>query len=215
MPSSFRFQAKYGLVTYAQCDALDPWRVLAHFSELGAECIIGRENHATEGTHLHVFFMFENKRRLSGERVFDVDGYHPNIKPGYSNPRKGYDYATKDGDIVCGGLGRPADSDDESHKARSHWFTIVASETADDFWRSVAELDPRALCINFTSLRAYCEHRYRVDRSEYRHPPEIRFELAEYPDLDQWVASELRVNGKDRYVVVTPLKGVPLEYILC
>lgn len=212
---TFRFQAKYGLVTYAQCGALDPWRVLDHFTKMGAECIIGRESHHDGGTHLHVFFQFEEKRRLSGVHIFDVDGYHPNVVPGYSNPRKGWEYATKDGDIVCGGLGCPSDGSDNEGKTDSKWAVIVASPDADTFWENVKSLDPRALCLSFTSLQAYASHRYRPDRNPYVHPGELLVDSREYPQLQEWVDNELRVSSKDRYVVVTPIKGVPLGHILC
>lgn len=56
---SFYFNAKYGLFTYAQCGDLDPFDVVCLFSELGAECIIGREEHQDGGTHLHAFAAWE------------------------------------------------------------------------------------------------------------------------------------------------------------
>ena len=94
------FDAKYGLLTYAQCGSLDPKRVAEHIEHLGGQCIIGRESHADGGLHLHAFFMFERKFRTRACRVFDVDGRHPNVVRGYGSPEKGYDYATKDGAIL-------------------------------------------------------------------------------------------------------------------
>ena len=76
----------------------------------------------------------------SGVHIFDVDGYHPNVVPGYSNPRKGWEYATKDGDIVCGGLGCPSDGSDIEGKTDSKWAVIVASPDADTFWENVKSL---------------------------------------------------------------------------
>ena len=58
---TFRFAAQYGLLTYAQSGELDPFRVVDHLGNLGAECIIGRESHSDGGLHLHAFFMFERK----------------------------------------------------------------------------------------------------------------------------------------------------------
>ena len=162
---------------------------------MGAECIIGRESHHDGGTHLHVFFQFEEKRRLSGVHIFDVDGYHPNVVPGYSNPRKGWEYATKDGDIVCGGLGCPSDGSDIEGKTDSKWAVIVASPDADTFWENVKSLD-RALCLSFTSLQAYASHRYRPDRNPYVHPRELLVDSREYPQLQEWVDNELRVSSK-------------------
>jgi len=84
--SNFTFHSRYGLITYAQCDGLDPSDVCNHFTSLGAECIIAREDHADGGTHLHVFADFERKRRFRRADIFDVRGYHPNIEPSRGNP---------------------------------------------------------------------------------------------------------------------------------
>ncbi|UJO02115.1 Rep [Molossus molossus associated gemykibivirus 2] len=94
----FRFQRRYGLFTYAQCGDLDPFKVLDLFTELHAECIIGRENHADGGIHLHAFVDFGRNYTTRNARQFDVEGHHPNVLPGKKTPEKMYDYATKDGD---------------------------------------------------------------------------------------------------------------------
>ena len=101
---TFNFNAKYVLLTYAQCGDLDPWAVVDHLAELRAECIIGREAHADGGTHLHCFAHFDRKFRSRRANVFDVLGCHPNVSPTYTTPQAGWDYACKDGDIVAGGL---------------------------------------------------------------------------------------------------------------
>lgn len=184
----FRFQAKYGLLTYAQCGDLDPFDVVAHLSNLGAECIVGRESHGNGGVHLHAFFMFESKFRSSDVRVFDVGGCHPNVSRGYANPADGYDYAIKDGDVVAGGLERPGEHHVQKH---SVWSRIIEAETESEFWALARELDPRSVCISFTSLRAYCGHRYAPTRAEYRSPDGLRFDASQYPALREWVDNEL------------------------
>ena len=56
---TFRFAAKHGLLTYSalgsDMDAVEGLaiRIVEHIGELGAECIIGRENHLDGGLHLH------------------------------------------------------------------------------------------------------------------------------------------------------------------
>lgn len=184
----FRFQAKYGLLTYAQCGDLDPWRVVGHLGGLGAECIVGRESHSDGGVHLHAFFMFDTKFRSSNQRVFDVDGCHPNISRGYSNPSDGYDYAIKDGEVVAGGLDRPEQPDVQKH---SNWASIVQAQDQDEFWTLVRELEPRALCTNYTSLRAYAQDRYRPTRTEYSTPNGVGFDTSEYPLLSEWVVANI------------------------
>jgi len=96
--------ARYFLVTYPQSDGLDPWAVNDHFGQLGAECIVAREDHADGHTHLHVMCDFGRKFRSRRADIFDVDGFHPNIERSKANPRKGGLYACKDGEIVAGGL---------------------------------------------------------------------------------------------------------------
>ena len=184
----FRFQAKYGLLTYPQCGTLDAWHVVEHLGSLGAECIVGRELHSDGGVHLHAFFMFNDKFRTSDPRVFDVDGVHPNVSPGWRNPADGYDYAIKDGDVVAGGLGRPSE---RGVSTNSNWSRIIQAENEDEFWELARELDPRAVCISFPSLQAYCRHRYAVERDVYRTPHDIRFDLGDYPECTKWVEAEL------------------------
>lgn len=195
MTSRRRIQLKYGLLTYSQCGTLDPWAVSDHLSELGAECIVGREHHANGGIHLHAFFMFEPRLRTSNPRIFDVDGHHPNICPGYSNPADGWDYATKDGDVVAGGLARP---EDDHVQNDSKWARIVSASDQDEFWELVRSLDPRALCINFTSLSAYANHRYAPERVEYRTPDGMGFDVSGVPEIVEWVANELGVRSNGR-----------------
>ena len=133
---SFYFNAKYGLFTYAQCGDLDPFDVVCLFSELGAECIIGREEHQDGGTHLHAFAAWEKKFRSRRTDIFDVGGFHPNVVPSRGTPEGGYDYATKDGDIVGGGLERPNGS--KVPCTSDAWATIINAESRDEFWRLVS-----------------------------------------------------------------------------
>ena len=170
---SFYFNAKYGLFTYAQCGDLDPFDVVCLFSELGAECIIGREEHQDGGTHLHAFAAWEKKFRSRRTNIFDVGGFHPNVVPSRGTPEGGYDYATKDGDIVGGGLERPDGS--KVPCTSDAWATIINAESRDEFWRLVSELAPRSLACNFNSLRNYSEWKYREDPAPYEHPADIGF----------------------------------------
>ena len=114
--STFRFQARYALLTYAQCGDLDPFAVVNHLAELGAECIIGRENHSDGGLHLHAFVDFGRKYRTRNTRAFDVQGCHPNVSPSRGTPEEGFDYAIKDGDVVAG---------DSNDLLEADWLQLV------------------------------------------------------------------------------------------
>lgn len=186
---TFRFSAKYGLFTYAQCGDLDPFAVVNHFASLRAECIIGRESHADGGTHLHAFAQWESKFQTTSSRKFDVDGHHANVVPGYGTPEKGWDYATKEGDVVGGGLERPCG--DSMDKPGSKWSEIIAATSADDFWERVANMDPRSLCCAFVSLEKYVAWKYRPLPTEYATPPGIQFDTSRTPRLDEWYDANL------------------------
>lgn len=190
---SFLFKAKYGLLTYAQCGDLDPWAVSNHLSSLGAECIVGREDHEDGGVHLHCFFMFEGQFRSRNVRVFDVGGCHPNIVRGYGTPEKGWDYATKDGDVCAGGLERPSG---KSHSGGSSaWSRIVMAESREEFFDLVEKLDPRSLCIHFGQLRTFADWRFRPEPTPYEHPPGLLLDTSRYPILDEWVEQNVGQLG--------------------
>ncbi|AUX80748.1 replication-associated protein [Cattle blood-associated gemycircularvirus] len=182
--SSFNFNARYALLTYAQCGDLDPHEVVCRLAELGAECIIARENHVDGGTHLHSFVDFGRKFRTRRVDTFDVGGHHPNISPSYGTPEKGYDYTIKDGDVVGGGLERPSRA--SVSKTPDIWAEIILAESRDEFFSLVGSLAPRALCTSFPSLSKYADWKYRVDPEPYRHDPQLGFDLTGAPELSQW-----------------------------
>lgn len=182
--SSFNFNARYALLTYAQCGDLDPFAVSDHFTELGAECIVAREDHADGGTHLHSFVDFGRKYRTRRVDAFDVGGYHPNISPSYGTPEKGFDYTIKDGNVVAGGLERP--SRNSVSKTSDVWAEIILAESREEFFSLVSSLAPRALCTSFPSLSKYADWKYRVDPEPYRPDPQFVFDLTGAPELLDW-----------------------------
>lgn len=181
---SFTFNARYALLTYSQCGSLDPWRVSDHISELRGECIVAREAHADGGTHLHAFVDFGKRRCLRRPDVFDVDGYHPNVSATHSTPQAGFDYASKDGDIVAGGLERPAAGTATTRE--NHWPHIVAATNREEFYERLMEHAPRDLCTSFTSISKYADWRYRTDPTPYRTPEGISFAMEHFPELLSW-----------------------------
>lgn len=190
---TFQLNSRYVLLTYPQCGDLDPFKIVGLLSGVGAECIIGRERHRDEGVHLHAFVDFGRKFRTRNQRFADVEGRHPNIQPFGRTPEKGWDYATKDGDVVAGGLERPDGS--EVPSACDTWSKICDAKDPEEFWQLARELAPRALLTNFNSLRAYAEWNYRPARIEYSTPPGITFDLSGTPELTEWVRNSLHGNG--------------------
>jgi len=198
---TFRFAAKYGLLTYAQIGDRDVddfgWKISDMLGRLGAECIVGRELHADGGVHIHAFFMFERKFQSRNVRIFDMDGCHPNIVSGYSTPEDGARYAIKEGDVIAGGL--DVDSLGRSVVGpKTVWSEIILAETREEFFEVCARLAPRALLCSFTSLRCYADWKYREDPAPYEHPQELQLDTSRFPELDQWVQQSLRGTGRGK-----------------
>ena len=187
---TFRFAAKHGLLTYPQCDGLDPWKIVDMLSEHGAECIIGKERHRDGGLHFHAFFMFERKFESRNVRIFDVDGRHPNVVRGYSKPEKGFAYAIKDGDVVAGGLD-PSEFRTDVHKPGGPWAEICLSGSRAEFFDACERLAPRALLCSFTSLKCYADWKYRPEPLPYSTPDGLSFDTSAFPELSNWVQQNL------------------------
>lgn len=188
-PSSFQFKRRYALLTYAQCGDLDPFSIVDLFSELDAECIIGREDHADGGIHLHAFVDFGRQYSTRNARQFDVGGHHPNVQPCSKTPEKMYDYAIKDGDVVAGGLQRPDGS--RVSGSGDPWAEIILAQTREEFFRLCGELAPRHLACSFPSLCKYADWKYRPDPAPYVTPEGYEFDTSGFPQLDDWVRSNL------------------------
>lgn len=187
---TFRFAARYGLLTYAQCGNLDPFAVVEMLGRHGAECIVAREDHADGGVHLHTFVDFgPGKFQSRDVRIFDVEGCHPNVLRGIRTPEKMYDYAVKDGDVVAGGLERP--SGERVSPTGSPWARIILAETREEFFNLIADLDPRSLCVSFGSIRTYADWKYRESRDPYISPRGIHFNTEGFPELQQWAERNL------------------------
>lgn len=188
--STFAYHARYVLLTYAQSDGLDAQHVHDHIASLGAECVVSRENHADGHTHLHVFLDFGRTRRGRRHDQFDVDGYHPNIVPSRGRAAQGWDYATKDGDVVAGSLARPGGDSHESAEAK--WSQIVEAGTRDEFFELVKRLDPKALVCNHSNVVKFADWKFRVEPPVYSSPDNLSRVPDSYPELDEWVRGNLQ-----------------------
>lgn len=192
MPSPFITNGRYFLLTYPQCGDLDEWTIVNHLSSLGCECIVAREDHADGGTHLHAFVDAGRKFRSRRPDIFDVGGKHCNITPSRGNPAGGYDYATKDGEVVAGGLERPSGGGVSTASTPWHW--VVSANSVEEFWGLARELDPKVVITNFANLQRYAAAEY-VHDDEYVHPSGFEFELGMVPELAEWREQYLEHDG--------------------
>nr|USZ80655.1 replication-associated protein [Tick-associated gemycircularvirus 5] len=180
----FHCNAKYFLITYSQSTGLDEWAVVNHFSSLGAECIVAREDHADGGTHLHAFVAFGRKFRSRRPDIFDVDGRHPNIVPSRGNPGGGWDYAIKDGEVVAGGLERPGGGG--VSKTTTPWHWIISASSGGELRDLVRELAPKEAILRHREIEHYIANEFAEERPAYVHPIGFEFELGVVPDLVEW-----------------------------
>lgn len=192
------FNARYALITYAQCGELDPWAVSDHFSEMGAECIIGRELHGDGGTHLHVFVDFGRKYYSRRTDVFDVRGCHPNIEVSRGTPEKGFDYACKDGDVVAGGLERPIPRSPGDVSTRAKWTEIASARDRDEFWSLVFDLDPQRGCCSWTNLSKFADWKFAPEPPRYDTPRGLEFHTGRFDGLNDWVQQSGMGSGQSR-----------------
>lgn len=193
-----RWKLQYGLITYAQCGDLDPWKVVDLFAELAAECIIGREHHEDGGVHLHCFVDFGRVFRSRDTRVFDLEGRHPNVQHVGRTPWVAYDYCIKDGDVVAGGAERPKERGNRVSKADETWSLIMAATTRDEFFRLCKQLAPAKLATSFNSISSFADWTYQMVPEPYRHPEHIAFIPDRVGALDSWAKANLglRTGGE-------------------
>lgn len=187
---AFHINARYVLLTYAQCGDLDGFAVMDIISSLGGECIVARESHSDGGLHLHVFCDFGRKFRSRKADIFDVHDRHPNVQPSKGTPEKGYDYAIKDGDVICGGLGRPTpcQSGNRAGSTKDIWTQITGATSREQFWELCLELDPKTAATAFTQLSKFADWQYRVEEPEYSHPDGFEFIRGNSDGRNQWLS---------------------------
>lgn len=192
MPNPVLFKFRYALLTYSQCDGLDPFDILIRLSELRLECLIGREAHQDGGIHYHAFVdAGERTFRSRVVGVFDVAGHHPNVQHVGRTPWLAYDYVCKEGDVVYGGATRPRQEGDGVVRTSVNWAQIMGAETREEFFQLLLDLAPRDLGTSFTSLSKYADWRYRDDPAPYVHPSNIEFNLERVEGIYSWARENL------------------------
>jgi len=166
---SYRFNAKQIFLTYSQC-TLTKERVLEFFDErwtLEGHCV-SKENHADGGTHIHAYFRFTRKLDLTGPRVFDIDGFHPNVVPNVRSPKKCLEYVQKDGDFIAS-----ADivAMIEKSGPKKTWKDLVEEcTTRSDFMRAAFDYSPRDFVLNLERIEYFANYHYRDAVPEYVQP---------------------------------------------
>lgn len=188
--------ARYFLVTYPQSDGLDPWAVNDHFGQLGAECIVAREDHADGHTHLHVMCDFGRKFRSRRADIFDVDGFHPNIERSKANPRKGGLYACKDGEIVAGGLDIAQLPTRLVSTAQDQGSTLLCAESQREFFDIAEDICPGDLISRFSNFHSFAKWKWPELAEPYESPSGFAFADGAFPELVRYRTEVVGVRGK-------------------
>lgn len=202
----FRLRAKNILLTYAQIqDGASPSffeRERAHFEFIeqvnGTPLCYraGRELHEDGGVHLHVFISWDKPFSTRNERIFDFAGAHPNIAPVSRTPRKSWDYAGKDGDIIFE-HGLPPGKDGAARSGRDSIFDeAVSCTTKEEFLECIRKGAPRDYVLYRDSLERFCERQFRPPCPTYTSP---EFSVLDSHRVDGAVGElRLGVTGEGR-----------------
>jgi len=182
--SSFNFNARYALLTYAQCGDLDPFAVATILQnwELSASW------------HVKIMLMAEltytllsisegsieqDELTLSMLAVITQTSHHLT-----AHLKRVSTIRSKMVMLSQGGLERP--SRNSVSKTSDVWAEIILAESREEFFSLVSSLAPRALCTSFPSLSKYADWKYRVDPEPYRPDPQFVFDLTGAPELLDW-----------------------------
>lgn len=192
---AFTFDGRFAFLTYPRSGGLTRERLRDFLQEdLGADAVhIVSESHRDGTPHLHALCRWPNRRRFTGERVFDCDGRHPNI----SKPRSIRDvanYIEKSGVENVLSTFEPGCLDDLSADQRNTgWRDALAAPTRGAFLDRVRELSPRDFVLSHGKLLEFCAQHYAEQPREYSGRGREQFREPE--SLTRWVSGNLEVTG--------------------
>lgn len=183
---AFRIQCQTFFLTYPQCN-------LSHEdikTDLFAKQIprftikqylIAKENHATEGTHFHVYLKLDKKFNCTTQAWFDIRGFHPNIQAARS-PAKVVTYCAKDNDYIK--------SDDLEIDNKLTWAQMDQDiTTVKQFMNNVHDNYPDKYWLNYDRLKSAAMQHFRPDAVE--EPIPLELPAITTPAMDKWVNEEL------------------------
>jgi len=169
---------------------------------LGGKVTIGRELAPSTGRlHYHCYAVHSNKAFSSrSQSFFDVGVWHPNIKPVNRGWRRVYDYVIKNGDVVYQDVERP--SKEKARKRSEEVFkAALAASNKSDMLRTIEEGEPATFARSYINIRACAIDKFPdAGEPEYHHPRDATFDLEPWPELTDWVATNLsghRGYGRD------------------
>lgn len=176
----FRFRAKTVFLTYSQIshDGLrdllssdrDHYELLSERFGPPEQYRLGRERHQDGGHHFHCFASWGSRISSTDPRCFDWRGYHPNIEAVRKTPRKAWDYAGKDGDIVYEQGEGPRMGGTPPVRREGIWSEAVAATSADHFLQTIREGAPRDFVLYQDALVRFAEKFWAPPAPSYTSP---------------------------------------------
>lgn len=144
-----RLQAKKYLITYPQC-SLSKEEVSTFLQDhFEVETFtIARELHQDGTPHIHAVLVLASSPNTTNMRVFDIDGYHPNIKAlkTVSDVARAHKYCQKDGDYIT--------NVERKLSPRAQLFQALINNPGGltiEFVRA----NPEIIALNFDSLKKW------------------------------------------------------------
>ena len=190
----FQFDVRRLLLTYAQSGETtrdELFEFLQRDTFRPRYLVVCRELHLDGEPHLHAVIDFGDRRfRSRDERVFDINGLHPNWKAPRSDKQwhNQVNYVKKDGDFVeVGEYQEPAAP---GHK-QQRWIDLIDESTdRDDFMSKAKTVAPRDFVLQNDKFEAFAFKYYnRVEEYVSEYTPE---DFAFVPDeAKTWVEEVL------------------------
>ena len=120
------------------------------------EYCISKELHQNGDPHIHALIKFADKFRSRNPRVFDIEGFHPNIQ-GCRSPKASFEYIRKDGDFIT----------NIGYK-RTYGDLMRENDTGEEFMKAAKKEMPRDYVLNHEKLEYFCNKNYRAEREVYQ-----------------------------------------------
>ncbi|KAG1827742.1 hypothetical protein DFJ58DRAFT_738177 [Suillus subalutaceus] len=151
----FRFSAAKYFMTYSQIGDVDNGTLCRFFADFSVPIKHWKaveEHHVDGGRHWHVIVVFETAFRGRNERIFDIEGIHPNIHiSGNKDLLAKWNYIHKEEGAALLGPWEgpePITVDTDIKKKDDRWAHILEASSADEFMERARALAPYDYTIN-------------------------------------------------------------------
>lgn len=160
----FQFDVRRLFFTYSQSGETTKDELLQFLNgeRFGPKFVlVARELHDDGQPHLHAVVDFGERRfRSRDERIFDINGLHPNWKAPRSDRQwhNQVNYCKKHGDFVE--VGEYEEPEERGHK-QQRWIDLIdGSENRDDFMAKAKTVAPRDFVLQNDKFEAFAAKYY-------------------------------------------------------